>query len=122
MGYGALADLLVMLHFLWILFMVFGVVFVLMGSRIAFFHLGGLLLSLFLNLMGWYCPLTYLENAFYLRAGRAAYEVSFMSRYLAPLVYPDLPENLIRAGEITFVCINLMIYAVWCWRHLGRMR
>jgi hypothetical protein len=37
-----LVDMIISLHLLWILFLIFGFVLALKGSRIAFFHLGGL--------------------------------------------------------------------------------
>ena len=57
-----LVDTTLIVHFLWILFLLFGFVFALKGSKIAYVHLGGLLFALVLNALGWYCPLTHLEN------------------------------------------------------------
>jgi hypothetical protein len=37
-----LVDMIIFLHFLWILFLVFGFVFAMKASRIAFLHLLGL--------------------------------------------------------------------------------
>jgi len=65
-----LVDITIIVHFLWILFLVFGFVFALKGSRITYVHLGGLVFALGLNALGWYCPLTHVENHF----------VRFMSR------------------------------------------
>lgn len=111
--YGILADLLVLLHFIWILFLLVGVVFALMGSRLAWVHLGGLVFSFFLNLFGWYCPLTYLENYLYsMKEAHTAYTSSFLAHYLEKIVYPDLPEKSIRLGEILFVVVNLMVYGL----------
>jgi hypothetical protein len=113
MIYKILADLSVLIHFFWILFLVFGLIFALRRSKIAWVHLGGLLLSLLLNLLGWYCPLTYLEN--YLRGpipDGGTYSGPFIVHYLELIIYPDLPERTIRTGEILFVCLNLVVYGV----------
>ena len=113
MVYRVLAELTVLLHFLWILFIFLGVVFALKKSKIAWVHLGGLLFSLFLNIFGWYCPLTYLEN--YLRRFQGEtrhYGGSFINRSLEVVIYPDLSEGVIRIGEILFVCLNLVVYGV----------
>lgn len=102
-----------LLHFIWILFLLVGVVFALMGSRLAWVHLGGLVFSFFLNLFGWYCPLTYLENYLYsMKEGHTAYTSSFLAHYLEKIVYPDLPEKSIRLGEILFVVVNLIVYGL----------
>ena len=116
-------DLTILLHFFWILFLVFGVVFALKGSKIAWFHLGGLLFSLFINIVGLYCPLTYLET--YLRytcGNEGMYSGSFIAHYLEPIIYPNLSEMTIRIGEILFVCTNLVIYGVFAKKKFLRSR
>jgi len=123
MIYHVLTDLTILFHFLWILFIIFGLLLVWRWPKVAFFHLGGLLFSLIINFFGWYCPLTYLEN--YLNASvdkGTGYENSFITRYLAPIVYPDLPENAIRIGEILFVVVLLFVYGALARRYLKRRR
>ncbi|MCP4667308.1 MAG: DUF2784 domain-containing protein [Deltaproteobacteria bacterium] len=113
MIYSILADVTIFVHFLWILFILSGVIFALRRSKIAWVHLGGLLFSLVLNLFGWYCPLTHLEN--YLNSlypGSLTYGGSFIAHYLEQIVYPDLPEIFIRIGGILFVCLNIIVYLV----------
>jgi len=121
--YSYLAILTLFLHLLWILFIVFGFVFALRGSKLAFIHLGGLLFSLVINLFGWYCPLTYLENYLYhLQAKGLIYSGSFIIHYLERLIYPNVAEKTIRIGEIVFVIVNLMAYTVLLKKHLRRAR
>jgi hypothetical protein len=108
-----IADLIVSIHFLWIIFLVFGFYFVLKGSRMAYVHASGLLFSLVLNLMGWYCPLTHLEDHFK-RPGTPV-KGSFMARNLEKVIYPDLDESWIRKGGIVFVVLNGTAYA-WAFR------
>jgi hypothetical protein len=121
MLYRVLADLSVLFHFIWILFLIFGIIFALKRSKWAWLHLGGLLFSFCINVLGMYCPLTYLEN--YFRTSQAdvgAYTGSFIVHYLELIIYPDVPEKIIRLGEILFVCINLCVYGVLAKRYLGR--
>jgi hypothetical protein len=109
---GMLADISILFHFLWILFIVFGIILVWRWPKIAFVHLGGLIFSLIINIFGWYCPLTYLENYLHaLSARELGYKASFVQHYLVPIVYPDLPERAIRIGEIVFVFMLLVVYA-----------
>lgn len=113
MIYKILADLTVLFHFFWVLFLLFGLIFAIRRSRIAWVHLGGLLFSLLLNLLGWYCPLTYAE--YYLRnlyGDSGTYSGSFIVHYLELIIYPDLPERTIRIGEIVFVSVNLVVYGI----------
>ena len=122
--YDILLSAILVLHFLWILFLIFGVVFALTGSKIAWFHLGGLLFSLLLNLFSLYCPLTYLEN--YFRSTHAdnggLYSGSFIAHYLERIIYLDLPERAIRIGEILFVCVNLVVYGFLAKRYFLHSR
>jgi hypothetical protein len=119
--YSYFAILTLLLHLLWILFIVFGFVFALKGSKLAFIHLGGLLFSLVINLFGWYCPLTYLENYLYHLQDRGfGYSGSFIIHYLERLIYPNVAERTIRVGEITFVIVNLIAYTVLLKKHLRR--
>ena len=112
MIYGLLADLTVLFHFLWIVFLIFGLGFALIKPKIAFVHMAGLLFALIMNLMGWYCPLTYLENYLIsLHDLGSTYSGSFVATYLGHIIYPDLPERTIRAGEIIFVCLYVIGYA-----------
>jgi hypothetical protein len=122
MPYTFLADLTVLLHLLWIVFLICGVLFAFLGSRLAWLHLGGLVLALILNACGWYCPLTYLENALRKLGAEGGYEVTFITRYVEPVVYPGLPEGVIRIVGIIFICLNLALYAVIARRGLGAFR
>jgi hypothetical protein len=103
--------LTVLVHFLWILFILSGIIFALKRSKLAWVHLGGLLFSLVLNLFGWYCPLTHLENYLHsLHPGHLTYDGSFIAHYLEQIVYPELPEKIIRIGGILFVILNAVVY------------
>ena len=111
MIYSLLAHFTILLHFIWILFIIFGFIFALKRSKIAYLHLSGVFFALFLNLMGWYCPLTYLENYLYtLHDIKSAYTKSFIIHYLDYLIYPDLPETTIRILTLVFVILYVILY------------
>ena len=118
MAYKILADLVTLLHFCWILFLVFGFIFALKRLRIAILHLVGLIYASILNIMRWYCPLTYLEN--YLRSlhdPTMSYGGDFIIRHVDRFIYPDLPERIIRIGAILFVCLYILGYAYLAKKH-----
>jgi hypothetical protein len=121
-----LANIVLAVHLLWILFLIFGFVFVLRRSKIVYLHLGGLLFALFLNAMGWYCPLTYAENYFRsLHDLHSTYSTSFIMRLVENLVYPDVPESLLRRGEIMLTVFYILAYVYWAqrvgvWRSIKR--
>jgi len=120
--YGLLVSLAVLLHFLWIIFLVVGFIFAFKGSKVAWFHLAGLLFSLSLNLLGWYCPLTYLENYLQnLHDSGLTYSGSFIIRYLELIIYPNLPERMLRIIVIAFVILNLFAYGVLARKYLRKV-
>ncbi|MEW6669651.1 MAG: DUF2784 family protein [Thermodesulfobacteriota bacterium] len=118
-----LAAFVIVIHLAWIVFLAVGFIFVVRRSRIAYVHAAGLLFSLILNVFGWYCPLTYLEG--YLHRTNAAGPIRkdpLLVRVLEGVVYPDLPENLIRGGEIGFVLLNAAGYGWVLGRAYSRRR
>jgi hypothetical protein len=64
---------------------------------------------------GWICPLTPLENHLRARGGGDVYDVSFVERYLMPVLYP---ESLARELQLTLgafvIIVNAVIYAAVC--------
>lgn len=111
--YAALADGVLVTHFLFVLFVVVGGLLVLRWPRLAWIHLPAAAWGVAIEFFGWMCPLTPLENELRARAGQAVYEGDFVARYLMPVIYP---EGLTR--EVQFVLgafalvLNLAIYAV----------
>jgi hypothetical protein len=61
MKYKLLADAVVLIHFLWILFLFFGATVGAKYRVLRILHLSGLAFALITEILGWYCPLTYLE-------------------------------------------------------------
>ena len=106
-----LADLVVVLHLLWIVFLIFGAVPGHYRRWARNIHLAALAYSLALEIFGWTCPLTHLEN--WLRRiyqPESAYGGGFMAHYAQQLVYPDLPPALILAGSLLIVAVSLWVY------------
>jgi hypothetical protein len=124
MVYILLSDFVILLHLLWIIFLIFGLLLALKYVKISFIHLTGLVFTLVLNLGEWYCPLTYLENYLHgLYDPQLPYADSFITRNLHKLIYLDLDEAYLRIGAIAWVGLNMVGYALllrrrW-WRHRG---
>ena len=113
MGYGILAEGVILIHLAWIFFVFCGILIALQYPWVCLVHGGALAFSLFLNITGLYCPLTYLENHLAaLQNEQAPYEGPFIAHYLAPVVYPRLTEGTIRVGVSLFACLNLVGYGV----------
>src|SRR6185369_17363165 len=120
MRYSVLADLVLLVHALFVLFVIFGGAAVLRWRRLAWLHLPAALWGVAIELGGWICPLTYLENRYRRLGGEAGYYGSFIERYLEPLLYPlGLTQHSQMILGLAAFFINLAIYAR-LWRHRNR--
>ena len=106
--YGFLADLVMVLHFAFILMVVFGGILALRWQRFALLHLPAVLWALFLEFKpGTLCPLTPLEQSLRLRAGESAYRGGFIEHYLGSIIYPDMSMH-----DQYFLGIGLFVLTV----------
>jgi ABC-type multidrug transport system permease subunit len=113
MVYKLASDFVILLHLLWILFILFGFLVALKYFKISFIHMAGLGFTLVLNLGGWYCPLTYLE--YYLHGlydPQLPYADSFITNNLQELIYLEVDEVYLRMGAIVWVGLNMAGYAL----------
>jgi uncharacterized protein DUF2784 len=111
MLYGVLADLIVLLHFGFLAFVVLGGMLVLRRPWVAWVHVPAALWGAVIEFAGWICPLTPLENHLRGLAGEAAYSGSFIERYLLPLVYPTrLTRELQIVLGVAVLAINAGLY------------
>lgn len=109
--YQALADIVVTVHFAFIIFVMVGGLLVLRWPRVAWLHLSAVLWGALVELMHWTCPLTPLENYLRERAGGVAYEDDFIMRYLLPVIYPDqLTPALQTLFGVMVIAVNGLIY------------
>jgi len=120
MPYAALADLVLIVHLGFVVFVVAGGLLVLRWPRVAWVHLPAAAWGVAIELFGWTCPLTPLENELRQAAGAAAYTGSFVEHYLVPVVYPP---GLTRAVQIALgvalAALSAGVYALAWRRHRG---
>lgn len=121
MLYRILADAVVVVHALFVVFVVLGALAVLRWPRLAWLHLPAAAWGALIEFGGWICPLTPLEKHLRLRAGEAAYEGGFIEHYLLPILYPP---GLTRSAQIILgllvVAINLAVYGALLRRRTRR--
>ncbi len=117
MRYLLLADLVLLVHACFVLFVLAGGLAVLRWRRMAWLHLPAALWGAAIELGGWICPLTYLENHLRRLGGGAGYNVTFIERYLEPFLYPlGLTRHTQLVFGLTVLLVNLAIYAR-LWSH-----
>jgi len=117
-----LADFLVLLHLLFVVFVVAGGFLLLRWPKIAWLQLPAAVWGATIEFSSGICPLTPLENHLRALGGEAGYSVSFVERYLMPILYPanlTVPIQIVLGGLV--VVVNLAAYALayraWKRRH-----
>ena len=115
--YLILAELTVLLHFLFVAFVVIGGFAVLRWPKLIYLHLLALAWGVYIELSGGICPLTPLENHFRQLAGMDIYQGGFINHYIMPILYPrGLTHDMqIRIG-IGLIVLNVVIYTIFIYR------
>ncbi|HEX8593417.1 MAG TPA: DUF2784 domain-containing protein [Pseudomonas sp.] len=115
------ADVVVLIHLLFILFVLFGGLLVLRWHWWVMLHIPAVVWGAAVEFFHFYCPLTPLENALRRRAGEQGYDGGFIERYLIALIYPAglTPQTQLWLGGIVVVC-NLAVYGWLAHRRWAR--
>ena len=121
MLYGLAADLLVLIHFSFIIFVVLGGLLVLRWPKVAWAHLPAVAWGAWIEFAHATCPLTPFEKSLRAAAGQDAYEGGFISHYIIPLIYPPGfdAETATILGYIV-ISVNVMFYSIVLNRHIIR--
>ena len=112
------AALVVIAHFGFILFAVFGGLLALRWHRLAFLHLPALAWAGGIMIVGGICPLTPIENGFREAAQGPTYAGGFIDHYIMPLIYPPgLDRGTQMAGAGVLLVFNAVLYwLIWSTR------
>ncbi len=109
--YRAAADVVVLFHLAFILFVVAGGFLVLRWPKLAWIHVPAFSWGALIEFTGWICPLTPLENTFRVAAGGLGYSGGFVEEYLIPMVYPaSLTRTIQLVIGAAVVAINAGVY------------
>jgi hypothetical protein len=110
--YRVLADLVAITHFLFVVFVIAGGLAAVRWPKVAWLHLPAAVWGTLVELMGWTCPLTPLEERFRMLGGSAAAHGDFVMRYLLPVLYPErLTPVLQKILAALVVAVNVAVYA-----------
>ena len=113
MPYRLFADLTVVVHVGFVLFVVAGGLLVLRWPKVAWVHVPAAIWGAVIEFAGWICPLTPLENWLRRQGGEVTYSTSFVEHYLIPILYP---ESLTREMQWLLggfvLLVNVAVYAV----------
>ena len=111
--YELFANLTLIIHLIFILFVIFGGLLFFIFSKIIYIHFPALLWGIYIELTNSICPLTYLENWFLYQGGLTTYSNNFINNYLFPIVYPiSLTTNFQIYLGVILIVINIFIYGL----------
>ena len=98
MVYRWLSELVVVVHFLFVLFVALGALLVLKWPWIARLHVPVVAWAAAIVSIGFTCPLTPLEKYLRERGGGDSYEGGFIDHYISDVIYPGEYTNYVRAA------------------------
>lgn len=114
-----LADVILVVHFAYVLFVVVGFALILLGAALRwawirnplfrYAHLGAIAIVAIGSLVGMACPLTVLEDA--LRGANPG-SPSFVARWVSRILYYELPDWVFT---VTYVLFALAVAAALRW-------
>jgi hypothetical protein len=124
-----MADLLMIIHFLWAVFMVIGLPLglLLRSPALRWAHFIGMAVTAFFAATGMYCPLTTWEEMLRLKSDPGfTYGGSFLARVLSTVLYPEIEPWIIRSLSVVWGALTLMAmtlkYPGWPLNGRGRSR
>jgi hypothetical protein len=120
MLYRILADLTLLAHLAFVLFVVLGALLLFRWPRLVWVHAPMAMWGVLIELIGWTCPLTPLENYFRRLGGEAGYRGGFVEHYLLSLIYPGGYTRQVGVVlGLLVLGINAVLYAL-AWRRARR--
>lgn len=123
MIHGMLAAAVMLIHLVFILFVAAGGLLVLKWPRLMWLHLPAAGWGVLVELTGWVCPLTPLENRLRTMGGGDGYSGGFIETCLGPIIYPEgLTQRHQMFLGIGVAAVNMVLYGVLLRRRLRRPR
>ena len=115
------ADLLVVVHFSFILFVILGALLAFRWRWVIRVHLPAVVWGMLIEFQDWTCPLTPWENRLREMAGEEGYSAGFIEHYLLSVIYPaGLTRNVQIVLGISVLVINVGLYGTIVWRSMRR--
>lgn len=125
---GVLADVVMTLHALIVLFVIAMLLFTLIGWArhwqwvrnpwLRFVHVGMVLVVVIQTMRGRYCPLTYVEQDLRQAAGTSVEQASFVEYWVSQALYYDVPDWVF---QLCYYSFGLLVLLTW-WGYPPRRR
>ncbi|HVF55003.1 MAG TPA: DUF2784 domain-containing protein [Pyrinomonadaceae bacterium] len=112
MLYRVVAELVLVFHFGFVIFVALGGLLVLRWRSLVWLHLSGVAWGVLVQCADWTCPLTPLENWFRRAGGEAGYEGGFLEHYIRMILYPEHLTYSFRASlGVLLILVNAAVYS-----------
>jgi uncharacterized protein DUF2784 len=119
--YHVLANLVLMLHAVFVAFVVFGALLVAKWRKLIWIHLIAVAWGVLIEFAGIICPLTPLEVRLRRLGGDAGYEGDFIEHYVTQLLYPTgLTREIQIWLGLAALLLNVLTYSWLLTRRGGR--
>jgi len=113
--YSALAVAVLVVHALFIVWVVFGAFIARSRPWLQWLHIASLTWGLLTEFLPWPCPLTLLEDWLELKAGITPKQGGFLLRHMDKIVYPDVATLVLMTAAVTVVAANFFYYGWHVW-------
>lgn len=114
MPYGALADVVLVIHFAFVAFVLVGGLAALRWPRVAWVHIPVAIYGALVEFIGFICPLTPLEVSLRQRGGEAGYQGGFIEHYITAALYPSgLTREIQIVLGVSVLVLNGIVYTIW---------
>lgn len=112
-------ELVVLVHFGFIVWLVSGGFLVIKWWWLALLHLPALVWGVLLEWNGWVCPLTPLEKELRSERNMTVYDTGFIENYIIPVIYPEgLTREIQMTMAVGLVLVNIITYGVAIHKHM----
>jgi hypothetical protein len=112
MAHRILAELVLVIHFCFVLFVVFGGLLVLRWPSVLWLHLPAFIWGILVQCFFWACPFTPLENWFRRMGGESGYTGGFVEHYISAILYANVSRKFQAMLGLLLIGVNVLVYSV----------
>ena len=111
--YEFLAKIVLLIHLLFIFFVVTGAFSSLINTKFLYLHLLALSWGVYIEFTSSICPLTYLENWLLIQDNASFYDGGFIEHYIMRIVYPEgINSNIQMILGFVLIILNILLYVL----------
>ena len=112
MVYRILAELVLVIHFCFVLFVVLGGLLALRWRSVLWLHLPAFVWGVLVQCFFWACPLTPLENWLRRLGGESGYAGGFLEHYISAILSANVSRGFQMGLGILLLGVNVLVYTL----------